>query len=302
MRLTTLCLIISAFTANAFAPPQQQTRVPTLLRDSNPVDKFFTDVVDKTETFLGKVDKLVLKRAMRVVNHAPVLYTLKELGTAAGSSNYGVDAAASAIAVAAPSMLAVPAWTGNVIRIVCAAQLASILKSVLASDDDELTQGDISATTAANWVAAKAITAASPLRWMALTSVVSGYAARTWEGDDKFNIHTASMQILSSFTAVATILGAANAVPSLVPILAGQSEIIAGLGLAGFYAAATRAKNGTTKKVVNAAVIGGILWSKIAGGALAMTMDNLLQVGTLVTVGTAYVAYGAIMKAKEALA
>lgn len=300
MRLTILCLIISAFTANAFITPLQ-TRAPTHLKDIKSVGDLCDDVVGKTEKLLGKIDEFVLKRAMRLVNHAPALYTLKELGTAAGSSKYGIDAAASALAIAAPSMLSVPAWTGNVLRVVCIAQIASIAKSVLATDDDELWQSDIAATTAANLAFAKVITSATPLRYMALTSVVSGYSARS-ASDSKMNIHNAAMQILSSFTAVATILGAVNALPAVVPILSGQPEIIAGLGLAGYYTAATRGANSTTKKVINAGVIGAILYGKIAGGALSLTMSNLLQFGTLVTVGTAYVAYGAVMKAKEALA
>lgn len=299
MRLTILSLFISAIATNAFVTPQT-ARQPTLLKEINSVDDFAAEVVDKTETILGKADDLILNRVMRAVNHAPAIVTLKALGEAAGSSKYGIDAAASALSVSAPALLSVPAWTGNALRLVCVAQLASIAKSVLASDSDELSQGDIASTTAANWVAAKAISGGG-LKWMALTAVVSGHSARNG-ADGDFTIHTAAMQILSSFSAVATILGAANAAPSIIPVLAGQTELVAGLGLAGYYIGATRSGNGTTKKVVNAAIIGGMLWSKIAGGALALTMGNLLQVGTLVTAGTAYVAYNAITSAKDALA
>jgi len=273
--------------------------MPTTLKEINSVDDICTDVTSKTETLLGKLDEFVLNRAMRIVNHAPALYTLKELGAAAGSSSYGIDAAASALSISAPAMLSVPAWTGNALRIACIAQLASIAKSVLASED-ELDQGDITALTAANLVAAKAISAGG-LKWTALTAAVTGYGARNG-ADDGFNIKTASMQVLSSFFAVSTIFGVVDAIPSYVPLLSGQTEVVAGLGLLAYYGASNRDGNSTTKKVINAAVIGGMLWSKVAGGALALTSSNLLQVGTLVTAGTAYVAYGAIMKAKAALA
>lgn len=305
MRFSVFYLLAAAVATNAFAPtPTIRTPGVSFTRltaDSDPVAELCDNVVSRTETVLGKVDELVLGRAIRLVNHLPALYTLKQLGAAAGSAKYGVDAAASAFSVASPALLGVPVALNNVWRLICIAQLASIAKSALANDRDELSQKDIAALTASNWAAAKILTSSTPLRWMAATSIISGYSARNG-ADGDLTIHTAALQLMSSFTAVATILGAANAAPAVVPFLAGKAELLAGLGLAGFYAAATRGGNGKTKKVVNAAVIGGILWSKIAGGALALTRSNLLNVGTLVTIGTAYVAYEAVTKAKDALA
>ena len=305
MRFSVFYLLAAAVTTSAFTPTQT-IRSPgvsftRLTADSDPVAEICDNVVGKTEDVLGKVDEHILSRAMRLVNHVPALYTLRALGSAAGSSRYGIDAAASAFSVASPALLGVPTALNNVWRVICLAQVASIAKSALASDRDELSQRDIAALTASNWAAAKILTSGTPLRWMAATSVISGYSARNG-GDGDLSIHNAALQLMSSFTAVATILGAANAAPSIVPFLAGKAELLAGLGLAGFYANASRAGNGQTKKIVNAAVIAGILWSKIQGGALALTTSNLLNVGTLVTIGTGYVAYEAIMKAKDALA
>ena len=303
MRIATFFLLVAS--ATAFVPQRSFRTVPTQLTDSDdPVAELCDNVVSKTETVLGKIDDLVLNRAMRLVNHVPALFTLKQLGAAAGGSvRFGIDSAASAFpAVAAPAMLAVPTWTNNIWRIICAAQIASVAKSVLASDDDELSQNDISALAAANFAAREATTSGS-LGWMALTSIISGYSARNSESDDgSITIHNASMQLMSSYTAIATILGATNALPQIVPLLEGKAVVLSGLGLAGYYMASTRNGNSTTKKVVNAVVMGGILAGKVAGGALALTRANLLQVGTLITVATAYVAYGSIMNAKDALA
>ena len=61
----------------------------------------------------------------------------------------------------------------------------------------------------------------------------------------------------------------------------------------------TRDGNGKVKKVVNAAVMAGVMVSKIASGAL--NVSNLLRPDTLVTAATAYVAVLAVDKARQAL-
>ena len=103
----------------------------------------------------------------------------------------------------------------------------------------------------------------------------------------------------SSITTIATILGVSAALPNLIPPLAGVPEVTAGVGLLAYHTMVNRKSNTKVKKVVSAGVIGGILWNQIQRGALALSLNNLLQVGTLVTAGTAYVAYD---KAREALA
>lgn len=106
----------------------------------------------------------------------------------------------------------------------------------------------------------------------------------------------------SSITTIATILGVAAALPNLIPPLANLPELTAGIGLLAYHTMVNRKNNTKVKKVVSAGVIGGILWNQIQRGALALSLSNFLQVGTLVTAGTAYVAYVAIDKAREALA
>ena len=95
MRLPTLFVLLAS--ATAFVP-LQNVRRPTqrLLADVPAPGELCDNVVDKTETVLGKLDDWILNRGMRIVNHIPALYTLKQLGAAAGGSvRFGIDAAAS---------------------------------------------------------------------------------------------------------------------------------------------------------------------------------------------------------------
>lgn len=285
--------------AFSFAP-LQPVPFQSKTRLFNVVTEVASDITSKTETVIGKADNMILKRAMRIVNHLPAVVTLKCFAEAAGSSKYGVDIAASTFSYASPDLLSVPTWLGNVWPVICVAQIASLAKSALASDSDEVDQGGISALAFANFGATKALTSATPLRWVLATSILSGYSARNG-GDGDLTVHTAASQLMSSITTAMTILGGVAALPNLVPFLSGQPEILAGVGLAAFYSLATRDGNGLVKKIINAGVIGGILASKIAEGALKLTFDNLFSVGTLVTIGTAYVAYEALVRAKDAL-
>lgn len=296
MRVATLFLLPTL--AFSFVSQHRFRTVPTSLT-SDAVNDICKDVVSKTEAVIEKADSLVLKRAMRFVNHLPAYYTLQKFAIAAGSCKLGVDAAASVFSYSSPSLLPLPVWLNNIWKLSCIFQVGSLTKSALASDEDELSQSDITSLAAANFAAAKALSSGS-LQWLVATSILSSYSARSGASSD-LTIHNGSIQLISSFTTVAAILGVTAALPNVVPFLGGQQELLAVIGLASAYAVSTRAGNGTVKKVVNASVIGGILLSKIAGGALALSMSNLLQLGTIVTVGTAYVAFESIKTAKEAL-
>jgi hypothetical protein len=295
MRVTTLFLLPAL--AFSFAPQQTIRTVPTRLT-GNAVDDLCSDVMSKTEAVVEKADNLILKRVMSAANHAPAFYTLKEFLSAAGSSKFGVDAAASAFSYSAPALLALPTWLNNVWRVACVFQIASLTKSVLKVDKDDLSQGDISALAAANFAATKALTSGS-LQWLAATSILTSYSARNG-GDSDLTIHNTGTQLVSSFTTAVAILGVAAAIPNIVPLLAGQEEILAAIGLAGTYVSTTRGDNGKIKKTVNALVIGGILWSKIVAG-VALNGETLLKFGTIITAGAAYVAFEAIKRAKDAL-
>lgn len=305
MRLSVFFLLPAV--ALSFAPPRPASTRPAATATSlNAFTDVMTDLTSKTEAVVGKADGLLLRRVMRVVNHLPAVVTLKAFAEAAGSSKYGVDVAASTFSYSAPSLLSVPTWIGNVWSVVCVAQIASLAKSALASDGDEVDQAGVSALAASNYAAAQVLGSATPLRWLVATSVLSSFGARNNNnnnsGGGDLTVHSASSQLMSGLTTAVAVLGVVAALPTVVPFLGNQPELLAGIGLVAFYGLVSREGNGLVKKVVNAAVVGGILASRVAGGALKLSLDNIISFGTLVTAGTAYVAYEAIMKAKDALA
>ena len=87
-----------------FAPEASLVSEPQELHDFN------DNVSSKIQTVLDKADDLLLKRAMRFVNHAPIIVTLTALLNQLGSTRFGLDIAPSALSIAAPAGLAVPTW------------------------------------------------------------------------------------------------------------------------------------------------------------------------------------------------
>ena len=227
-----------------------------------------------------------------------MIVTLGALLEQLESTKFGFDIAPSALSIATPAGLgAIPTWIGYALPVVVVSQVASILRSSLREDEDELSQEDISASAVSNFALARALQAPSTVNW-AVAAIASGYYARKHGSDDP-SMTNLSLQVTSSLASVATVLGVATKLPNVVPILQGRETVTALVALLGYLGLASREGNGTVKKVVNAAVIGGVLVSKIASGAL--NVSNLLRVDTLVTAATAYVAAVSIDKARDAL-
>ena len=108
MRLFAIALL--PFFASAFAPPSRHgigLRVQSPLFMANEVEELASDIVQKAEDVLEKVDNKVVDRGIRLLNHVPILYTLKEFGQAVSSSRFGIDAAPAAFAgsVSSPALL-----------------------------------------------------------------------------------------------------------------------------------------------------------------------------------------------------
>jgi hypothetical protein len=303
MKLSILCLLPIA--SMAFAPGNLPSRVApmrtsTLVTNSE-IDEACEKVTSTTEEYVGKADSLILNRAMRFVDHAPMIVTLKALTAKAGisASMWSVTSNPGAFA-GLGTALAVPTWCYNIWTLMAVTQVASILKSSLASEGNELSQADITSSAVANFAAMRMIDSATPLRDTALAALISGYALRQGDSDGAVTVHKAAMQLMSSFTTVLTVLGVASTVCSKIPLLASSSELIAWVGIASYYVLATRAANGTVKKAVNAGVVGGMLWSTLAGG-----VSITANVGSLFTnigiAGMAYVAYRSIDSARQAV-
>ncbi|CAB9497682.1 expressed unknown protein [Seminavis robusta] len=257
------------------------------------------NVSGKIQSVLEKADDLVLSRAMRFVNHAPVIATLAAMISKLGSTKFGLDIAPSSLSLQAPAGLGVPAWFGYCLPIMVVSQVAAVLRSALA-DNDELSQEDISALAVSNFALTRALTASTPANWM-IAAVASGYYARNGHGSEDANIKNLSIQVASSVSTAAAVLGVTSQLPSVIPFLSGQEEATALLGLLAMLGLTTQDGNSKVKRVVNAAIVGGVLVSKVAGGALQLSMSNLLSKSIVVTAATAYVAAVAISRAQDAL-
>lgn len=228
-----------------------------------------------------------------------MIVTLGTLLKQLESTRFGLDIAPSALKIAIPAGLgAVPTWVGYALTVVVVTQVAAVLRSSLAEEKDELSQEDISASAVSNFALARALQAPTTLNW-AVAAIASGYYTRK-HGQEDPKMANLSIQITSSLASVATVLGVAAQLPNVIPILRGQDQVTALVGLLGYLGLASREGNGTVKKVIHACVIGGVLVSKIASGG-ALNAANLLRIDTVVTAATAYVAAIAIDKAREAL-
>ena len=304
-------LLFLATAANAYVPvtrpvasrsPLFRTQASIAVSESDAVNELSNGVSSKIESVLEKTDELFLTRAMRFVNHAPVIATLATMvDKLGGSTRFGLDIAPTALAFQGPAGLgAVPSWVGYCLPIMVVSQAAAIARSAL-SDNDELSQADISAMAVSNFAFTRALTNPSPANW-AIAAVASGYYARNGHGTESTSIKNLSIQVASSVSTAATVLAVSAQLPNVIPFLSGQQEVTAMLGLLGMLGLTTQDGNCNVKRVVNAAILGGILVSKIAGGALQLTRANLLSPGILVTASTAYVAAVAISRAQKALA
>lgn len=266
----------------------------------NAVDDACDKVTDTVEDVMEKGDSIVLKRAMRFVDHAPMLYTLKKLAEKAGwaAEKWSVDAPASAF-TGLDTAMAVPAWCFNIWTLIAVTQVASVVKSALAEDSNELSQRDISTSALATFMATRAIGSENLLLNTGLTALFSGYALRNG-GDGSVTIHKAAMQLMASFTTVLTVLGAIPWVINKLPDFSASGDVVSVLGIVAYYLMATRGANGTAKKAVNAGVIGGILYARLADG-INFSLKASSIVPGITLVGTAYLAYEAINRLRKAV-
>ena len=107
-----------------------------------------------------------------------------------------------------------------------------------------------------NWVAARAIGSENPLLDTIIVALVSGYALRNHgNASGDATIHSASLQLMSSFTTVLAVLGVVSAAAAKIPFVADNVGIINIVGILASYAMVTRDGNGTVKKTVNASLM-----------------------------------------------
>lgn len=266
-----------------------------------PIDDVGEKVMGTTEEYVKKADDVILGRVMRVMDHAPAFVTLKALADAGG-----ISASLSSI-VSHPETftgldmaLDIPTMTFEIWTLICVFQALSLAKSALASNANELSQSDITALALSNVVAARAIGSTNPLRDTILVALVSGYALRNNDSAGAITIHSTSLQLMSSFTTVLSVLGTVAWISAKIPLLADSASIIGLLGLVSYHVMATREGNGTVKMFVNAGILFGMLLGAMEGGFdLSLTPENVMK--TIGRLGTAYVAYEGIERFRAAV-
>lgn len=251
---------------------------------------------------------MVLNRAMRIVDHAPAFFTLKALADAAGVELGLSPAAITALltgtldfSCGVTTAMAVPGFMySTVTKAYILFAALSLAKSALASDSNELSQADITAATAANFVATRAINSANGLRDTTILAIVSGYALRNGSASGDPTIHNIAPQLLSSFSTVLAILALVSAVAGKIPMVADCSQLVELLGVGAYYAMVNRGGNGTVKKAVNAGVLGGMLVHALQNGVtFGLNLSSLM--GNVVLAAGAFVTYQAVDSLRNAI-
>ena len=269
MRLYALALLpalTSAFVAPSHhrVAPSHGIRVPTLYM-TNEVEDLAANITDKTEEVLEKIDTNIITRGIRLLNHVPIVFTLRHFGNAVSSAKFGIDAAPTAFAgaVSNPALLALPNYIYYAWPLIAICQLAEVSVSALAGDDPELSQSDITTLAVSNVCAAKALAGGTnALAWLAATGVLSARPLRV-TGEADSNLRTAAFELLSSFATVTSLLAVTARVSTMLPTFKFQGEVVASAALFLYYAIVNREGNGLIKRIVNFGAIAGITASRI---------------------------------------
>lgn len=290
MRIFALALIPAL--ASAFAPPSLHA-APRRLSSSllrmvdddmdftSTVNDMANDIVDQAEQVLETVDNNIVDRGVRLLNHVPVLYTLREFGRAVSSARFGIDAAPEVFAgtVTSPALLNLPSYALYVWPLIAISQLAEVAVSGLAGDESELSQTDITSLSVANVAAMKAITSARPLPWLAAAGVLSAIPLRK-SGDNDATLKTAPFQLMSSFATVTSLLTLTSRASGVIPDFRFKGEVISSAALFLYYGLVNREGNGLTRRAVNFGAIAAITASRlIAIGGLSRDLLSASLLG-----------------------
>lgn len=299
MKLACFTLFLLSSSVSGFAPHRPLKHTSKLIQ-YNEIDNVCETLTDTADDALEQADKYVLNRAKRVLDHAPMLWTLQQLYKKAGMVvNSKTINANPSVFSNLPTALSVPTWCFGVWAVIMVSQVVSVVSSSLKSDNNDLSQADITATSMANFMAMQAIGSANPLRATALTALVSGYGVRI--RNEQTTIHSLGLQLMSSFTAVLTVLGVASRVATL-PFMASwwPAEATGLLGVLGYYVLATRGKNRTLKDGIHLGTLAGIVVNRLRDGvSLSLNLSSVLAGAT--TLGAAYVTYLAADRVREAV-
>ena len=278
---------------------------------------------DSVKDGINRIDKHVLKRAIRIGNHLPALLSLSYFGLVLmnmGGMRAMTLESPLATALVRPlgsttsaqfsAFFPTPATPASFVfyvwPIISALQLLTVSASALRFGKPLLSQGDLTCLSMANlaataWLVVSSQTMEGSLRLasfliLPLVPLLSGFPLRVMRKNaKKTNWKNAVFQLFSSFTTIASFLALAVELQhgGRVPFLAGRGEVAAILFLAMYAFLVRLPGQGKIKRCVNVGAIAGIVIKKVADG---LTWKKFLSVSFL---GSCAVSFAAFKKITE---
>jgi len=284
----------------------------------------FANTVQK---FLEIVDKNILKRLLRVVNHLPTLMSLSYFGLVSMASMMSMGPMAAAgpaqatlasvltrvvgsttnaqFAAMFPTLVTPAPFVFLVWPTIAALQLLTVTVSAIYPSDEEeiLTQNDLSALTIANlcstaWLisSSNAMTGSLPIGSFLILPLVPIFSGYTLRNKPQYILW--AYQLFSSFTTIASILAFTVELQhgGRIPLIGKLTAEAAACVFLSLYSAVTlgvKQKSGV-KRVINVFALTGILVRRIGdvmtGGSslLASIGSLLLSVSFLGSIGCWY--------------
>lgn len=307
---------------DAFRPPTTVLAVDS----GNFMDKTEDALRDAVKYGINRIDKHVLKRAIRIGSHLPALLSLSYFGLISmnmgGMSAMTLESPLAAALVRPlgsttnaqfsaffPTPVTPASFIFYVWPIISALQLLTVSASALRFGKPFLSQGDLTCLSLANlaataWLVVSSQTLEGSLRLasfllLPLVPLFSGFPLRAMRKNaKKTNWKNAVFQLFSSFTTIASFLALAVELQhgGRVPFLAGRGEVVASLFLA-MYAFLVRLHGqGEIKRYVNAGAISGIVIKKVADG---LSWKKLLSVSFLGSCAVSFAAFKKVTKGDD---
>jgi hypothetical protein len=274
----------------------------------NFIDEAEDTLRDKVRDAINRIDKHVMKRAIRIGNHLPALLSLSYFGLISmnmgGMSDMTLKSPLAAALVRPlgsttsaqfsaffPTPVTPASFVFFVWPIISVLQLFTVSASALRSGKPLLSQADLTSLSLANlaataWLVVSSQTVEGDLRLasfiiLPLVPLLSGFPLRTMRKNPKtIQWKNTVFQLYSSFTTIASLLALAVELQhgGRVPFLKGRGEVVAALFLAMYGFLLRLPGQGDVKRVVNAGAIAGIVFKRLADG---LTWRKSLSVSLL---------------------
>jgi len=290
---------------------------------TSPEDSKYSDTQfgNKVTRNLGRADKYLLSRLIRIANHVPALMSLSYFGLISmasmmsmGPMRGGCDATLSNVltrtvgattnaefAALFPTLVTPASFVFLVWPLIAVLQLITVsISAIFPGEEEILSQSDLSALTIANlcssaWLvsSSNAVAGALPLSSflvLPLVPIFSGYPLR-----NKPKYVLWAFQVYSSFTTIASMLAFTVEIQhgGRIPLIGKVGAEVASLMFLSLYSLSSLSVANKTgaKRLVNFGALSGILYNRVTAimsagvGALSGFGSLALSVSFLGTVG-----------------